>query len=143
MPENRAAAFDETLSPVHLEGKIYGIAAISIDSCSNTALFLCNPDCVAERLRFEPSVPFQQELPYIEVPTGRRPVSSKTHTPTALVVGFVIQRSAARTPFAHDSLKRRENTRGTADPQLVDGSVPSPVLPDEFCTRSWHTMRVH
>ena len=56
-PENRAAAFDETLSPVRFEGKTYGIAAISIDSCSNTALFLCNPDCVAEREGFEPSVP--------------------------------------------------------------------------------------
>jgi hypothetical protein len=42
-----------------LEGKTYGIAAISIDSCSNTALFLCNPDWVAERVGFD-YLSFQQ-----------------------------------------------------------------------------------
>ena len=57
-PENLAAGFDETLSPVRCGGKTYGIAAIFSDSCSNTARFLCNPDCVAERVRFEPSLPF-------------------------------------------------------------------------------------
>ena len=57
-PENLAAGFDATLSPVRFEGKTYGIAAIFSDSCSNVARFLCNPDCVAERLRFEPSLPF-------------------------------------------------------------------------------------
>jgi hypothetical protein len=49
--------FDQTLSPVRFGGKTYGIAAIFSDSCSNTARFLCNQDCVAERLRFEPSLP--------------------------------------------------------------------------------------
>jgi len=34
------------------------IAAIFNDSCSNAALFLCNPDRVAERSGFEPSLPF-------------------------------------------------------------------------------------
>src|SRR5216683_3153211 len=33
-------------------------AAIFSDSCSNAAQFLCNPDWLAERLRFEPSLPF-------------------------------------------------------------------------------------
>ena len=36
-PENMAAGFDETLSPVRFGGKTYGIAAIFSDSCSNTA----------------------------------------------------------------------------------------------------------
>ena len=72
-PENLAAGFDETLSPVRFEGKTYGIAAIFSDSCSNAARLLCDPDCVAESLRFEPSVPFQEELSYIEVPTGAPP----------------------------------------------------------------------
>jgi hypothetical protein len=43
-PENLAAGFDATLSPVRFEGKTYGIAAIFSDSCSNAAQFLCNPD---------------------------------------------------------------------------------------------------
>ena len=34
------------------------MAAIFSDSCSNAAGFLCNLDCMAERLRFEPSLPF-------------------------------------------------------------------------------------
>ena len=57
-PENLAAGFDETLSPVRFEGKTYGIAAIFSDSCSNAARFLCNPDCVAEGEGFELSVLF-------------------------------------------------------------------------------------
>ena len=40
------------------KGKTCRIAAVFNDSCSNAALFLCNPDCVAERMGFEPSVPF-------------------------------------------------------------------------------------
>ncbi len=54
--ENEAAGFDKILSPVRLGGKTYGIAAIFSDSCSSTAKFLCDPDCVAEREEFEPSV---------------------------------------------------------------------------------------
>ena len=50
--------FDGPLSPVRFKGKTCRIAAIFNDSCSNAALFLCNPDCVAERLGFEPSLPF-------------------------------------------------------------------------------------
>jgi hypothetical protein len=57
-PENLPADFDRTLSPVRFEGKTCGIAAILSDSCSKAARFLCNPDCVAERSRFEPSLPF-------------------------------------------------------------------------------------
>ena len=53
-----ACGFDGTLSPVLFAGKTCGIAAIFSDSCSNVARFLCNPDWVAERLRFEPSLPF-------------------------------------------------------------------------------------
>jgi hypothetical protein len=56
-PENLPAGFDGTLSPVRFKGKTCGIAAIFADSCSNTARFLCNLDCVAEREGFEPSVP--------------------------------------------------------------------------------------
>jgi hypothetical protein len=55
-PENLAAGFDETLSPVRFEGKTYGIAAIFSDSCSNAAQFLCSSDCVAETEGFELSV---------------------------------------------------------------------------------------
>ena len=55
-PENLLAGFDWTLSPVLFAGKTCGIAAIFSDSCSNVARFLCNPDCVAEREGFEPSV---------------------------------------------------------------------------------------
>ena len=50
--------FDGPLSPVPFKGKTCRIAAVFNDSCSNAALFLCNPDCVAERLGFEPSLPF-------------------------------------------------------------------------------------
>jgi hypothetical protein len=50
--------FDGPLSPVRFKGKTCRIAAIFNDSCSNAALFLCNPDCVAERVGFELSVPF-------------------------------------------------------------------------------------
>ena len=57
-PENLPAGFDGTLSPVRFEGKTCGIAAIFSDSCSNAARFLCGSDCVAERVRFEPSLPF-------------------------------------------------------------------------------------
>jgi len=57
-PENLAAGFDETLSPVRFEGKTYGIAAIFNNSCSNAARFLYNQDCVTERMGFEPSVSF-------------------------------------------------------------------------------------
>ncbi len=35
-----------------------GIAAIFSDSCSNAAQFLCDPDCMAERDGFEPTVRF-------------------------------------------------------------------------------------
>jgi hypothetical protein len=38
-------------------GALVSPAAIFSDSCSYAARFLCNPDCVAERLRFEPSLP--------------------------------------------------------------------------------------
>ena len=72
-PENLAAGFDATLSSVRFEGKTCEIAAVFSDSCSNAARLLCDPDCVAESLRFEPSVPFQEELSYIEVPTGAPP----------------------------------------------------------------------
>jgi hypothetical protein len=51
-PENLPTRFDGTLSPVLFEGKTCRIAAIFNDSCSNAALFLCNPDCVAEREGF-------------------------------------------------------------------------------------------
>ena len=74
-PENRAAAFDETRSPVRLEGKTYLVAAISSDSWSNTALFLCNPDCVAEGEGFEPPVPFQAQR------FSRPPVSTSSRIP--------------------------------------------------------------
>jgi hypothetical protein len=57
-PETQPAAFDEPLSPMRFKGKTSRIAAIFNDSGSKTALFLCNPDCVAERLGFEPSLPF-------------------------------------------------------------------------------------
>ena len=49
---------DGPLSPVPFKGKTCRIAAVFNDSCSKAALFLCNPDCVAERVRFEPSLPF-------------------------------------------------------------------------------------
>ncbi len=52
-PENVPAAFDGTLSPVRFKGKTCEIAAIFSDSCSNAARFLCDPDCVAERVGFE------------------------------------------------------------------------------------------
>lgn len=52
-----------TFSPVRFEAETCGIAAIFGDSCSNAARFLCNPDCVAERSGFEPSVPFLGMLP--------------------------------------------------------------------------------
>ena len=61
-PENLLTGFDWTLSPVLFAGKTCGIAAIFSDSCSNVAGFLCHPDCVAERLRFEPSLPFVRSL---------------------------------------------------------------------------------
>ncbi len=48
--------FDGPLSPVRFKGKTCRIAAIFNDSCSNAALFLSIPDCVAEREGFEPSV---------------------------------------------------------------------------------------
>ena len=51
--------FDGPVSPVRFKGKTCRIAAIFNDSCSNSARFLCNPDCVAEGERFEPPVPFQ------------------------------------------------------------------------------------
>jgi hypothetical protein len=57
-PENSPAGFAGTLSPLRFEGKTYGIAAIFSDYCSNAARFLCGTDCVAERLRFEPLLPF-------------------------------------------------------------------------------------
>jgi hypothetical protein len=44
-----ACGIRRALSPVLFEGKTCRIAAIFNDSCSNAALFLCNPDCVAER----------------------------------------------------------------------------------------------
>src|SRR5258705_198870 len=47
-------------------GKTYEIAAIFSDSCSNAARFLCNPDCVAERERFEPSVQLSSARHYRE-----------------------------------------------------------------------------
>jgi hypothetical protein len=50
--------FDGPLSPVRFKGKTCRIAAIFNDSCCDAARFLCNPDCVAERLGFEPSLPF-------------------------------------------------------------------------------------
>jgi hypothetical protein len=53
--ENLPAGFDWTHSPVRFT---CGIVAISSDSCSNAARFLCGSDCVAERVRFEPSLPF-------------------------------------------------------------------------------------
>ena len=55
--ENVPAAFDGTLSPVRFKGKTREIAAIFSESCSNAARLLCDPDCVAEREGFEPSVP--------------------------------------------------------------------------------------
>ena len=61
-PENSPAGFDGALSPVLFEGKTYRIAAIFNDSCGNAALFLCNPDCVAEREGFELSVPFRTNV---------------------------------------------------------------------------------
>jgi len=51
--EELAAGFDEQLSPVRFGGKT---AAISRNFGENAAEFLCNPDCVAEREGFEPSV---------------------------------------------------------------------------------------
>ena len=54
--------FDGPLSPVRFKGKTCRIAAIFNDSCSNAALFLCNPDCVAEREGFELSVPFRTNV---------------------------------------------------------------------------------
>ena len=50
--------FDGPLSPVRFKGKTCRIAAVFNDSSSNAALFLCTPDCVAEREGFELSVPF-------------------------------------------------------------------------------------
>src|SRR5438105_14951872 len=49
----KLAGFDWTLPPVLFAGKTCGIAAMFSDSCSNVARFLCNPDCVAERVGFE------------------------------------------------------------------------------------------
>jgi hypothetical protein len=57
-PENLHVGFDATLSPVRFEGKTCGIAAIFSDFQWNLAQFICDPDCVAERERFELSVPF-------------------------------------------------------------------------------------
>jgi hypothetical protein len=54
------------------------IAAIFNDSCSNAALFLCNPDCVAEGEGFEPPVPFQ-------VQRFSRPPVSTTHASLRVV----------------------------------------------------------
>jgi hypothetical protein len=48
--------FDGALSPVRFDGGSCGIAAISSDFEEHAAEFLCNPDCVAEREGFEPSV---------------------------------------------------------------------------------------
>jgi hypothetical protein len=56
-PEDLLAGFGRPLSPGRFEGKSSGITAIFSDTCSNAAQFLCNPDCVAEREGFEPSVP--------------------------------------------------------------------------------------
>jgi hypothetical protein len=50
---SRAVTFDGPLSPVRFKGKTCRIAAIFNDSCNNAALFLCTPDCVAEREGFE------------------------------------------------------------------------------------------
>jgi len=55
-PENLAAGFDETLSPVRFEGKTYGIAAIFSAkyghvlriSRQRAGLFLCSLDLLAE-----------------------------------------------------------------------------------------------
>jgi hypothetical protein len=44
--------FGRPLSPVRFKGKTCRIAAIFNDSCSNAALFLRNPDCLAEREGF-------------------------------------------------------------------------------------------
>jgi len=50
-------ALSGTLSPVRFRGGNRRIAAISRNFGGNAAEFLCNPDCVAEREGFEPSVP--------------------------------------------------------------------------------------
>jgi hypothetical protein len=44
------------VSPVQFPGKSRTIAAISKDYHRDSADFLCNPDCMAEREGFEPSV---------------------------------------------------------------------------------------
>ena len=60
LPEKKAAKLGHgagsTLSLVRFEGKSCGIAGISSDFQGPAAEFLCNPDCVAERGGFEPSV---------------------------------------------------------------------------------------
>src|SRR5882724_13585671 len=71
-PGNQPVTFDGPLSPVRFKGKTCRIAAIFNDSCSNAALFLCTPDCVAEGEGFEPPVPFQ-------VQRFSRPPVSTTH----------------------------------------------------------------
>ncbi len=55
-------SFDGPLSLVRFKGETCRIAAIFNDSCSNAALFLCNPDWVAERLGFELSLPFRTNV---------------------------------------------------------------------------------
>ena len=54
--ESLAAGSGGTLSPVRFDGETCATAAISSDFQKNAAGFLCNPDCVAEREGFEPSV---------------------------------------------------------------------------------------
>jgi hypothetical protein len=54
--QKACAGFDGALSPVRFEDMTRGIAAIFNDCCGEAARFLCNPDWVAEREGFEPSV---------------------------------------------------------------------------------------
>jgi len=52
-PQTLPAEFGGILSPVQFKDESRAIAAISSDFQRNAARFLCNPDCVAERVGFE------------------------------------------------------------------------------------------
>jgi len=57
-PRSLAAAASRTLSPVRFRSGNREIAAFSSDFQGNAAGFLCDPDWMAERAGFEPSVRF-------------------------------------------------------------------------------------
>ena len=72
-PEKLGSGLNRTLSPVRFEGRTYEIAAISGDSCRDAARFLCSSDCVAERVGFEPTLPFRVNTLSKRAPSATRP----------------------------------------------------------------------